>query len=808
MRILRQTALASVAAAMLLTTSAAPVWAQAQGSIRGAVTDAVTLRPLTGVQVFVAGSGLGTLTNAQGEYLIVNVPPGEVTVQTSMIGYELAEATVTVSAGDVAVANFGLSQSAVALDEIVVTGTAGGAQRRAIGNAVSSVNAAEVTQAVPVTDAQELLTARTPGLTMFSSSGQAGASSRIRIRGASSLEGGLEPVVYVDGIRVISGSRGGTSLRQDVNPLDAINPNDIASIEVIKGPAASTLYGAEAAGGVIQIITKKGQTGSGDVQWSAGLDMGQVEWTQDVPTTYTLCDEEKIAAEDWPGCEGVAPGTVLTEQPLLNSYSCQYTSECFPNALRTGDQFGFDVSARGGGENYSFYLSGERNDEQGVYYNNFAERTSGRANLGFTPSEELNVALNLAYARNHVQMPLSNNASNSILRNAYRGRPGWASPWAPGFRGFSPEISNQYDYQHSSERTMIGLTANYNPVDWFQNRLTVGLDNNERLAEEFERIDETGREPWGATAATGTIERELNERHYWTVDYAGTVSTDFSADYTSEFSVGMQLSRRQFHQYTLDGEGLVANKLNLVGAAAVTEAEEDFEEQTSLGFYVQETVGWRNRLFGTVALRVDDNSAFGNEFELVYYPKVQFSYVISEAPFFELPHVDELRLRAAWGQAGNAPEPFSADRTYQPEVATFVDDEGSEVAVNQIATDAFGNPELKAETGSEIELGFDSGLFGGRLGLDFTYYRTDTYDALVEVPDAPSSGFIEEHLINVGHIRNSGFEVLLTGTPIYSPSVVWDASVAFSTNSNELVSFGGARDVITLGDFADRKSVV
>lgn len=793
----------STALALFALAAATPLAAQETGTIRGTVIDAGTQSPLSGVQVSIPGTGLGSLTDDAGEYELVGVPAGPQTVRAQSIGYSSQNQTVTVAAGQTAQADFQLEQSAIALDEIVVTGTAGGTQMRAIGNAVSSVDAAEITETVPISDVQELLTGRIPGLNIMSSSGQAGASSRIRIRGASSLEGGAGPVFIVDGVRMVSGNLGGNSLVQSTNALDALNPNDIASIEVIKGPAAATLYGAEAAGGVIQIITKKGQAAGGGVQWTAGIEAGQTDWAANIPTTYTLCDESKIGDEAWPGCAGVAPGTVLSQQPLLLQNECLYTENCQPNALRTGDQYGINLSARGGGENYNFYLSGEHNDEEGVYFNNFSKRTAGRANIGFTPNDKLSFQLNTSYSRTHVQMPQSNNASNSILRNAYRGRPGWSAPWAPGYRGFSPEISNQYDREIFTERTILGLTANYNPFDWFQNRLTVGLDNNERLQDIFYRIDETGREPWGATAATGAIYRDLPERHFWTVDYAGTFTTDIGTDYSSDLSVGMQFNRRQFMEYELSGEGLVANNLNLIGSAAVSDGGQDFEEQTSLGFYVQEQVGYKNRLFVTGAVRVDDNSAFGNDFGLVAYPKAQLSYVISDEDYFNLPYVDELRLRGAYGQAGNAPDPFTADRVYGPQVTTFVDADGNEVAVNQIGQEEYGNPNLTAETGSEIELGFNAGFFDGRAGFELTYYNQNTYDALVSVPDPPSSGFTGNHLINIGQISNSGFEALLNATPVYTPNVTWDATLTLSTNSNELVSFGGAREEITFGSFAD-----
>ena len=759
------------------------------------------MRPLAGAQVSIVGTGRGTLTNQQGQFLIPNVPAGSQTVRVQMIGYGAAEQGITVAEGATATVELQLSQSAIELDEVVVTGTAGASTKREIGNSVSTVSAAEVTEKAPLQTVQELLTARTPGLTLLSNSGQVGTASRIRIRGAGSLSGRLEPVIYVDGVRMFSGYAEGYStgngVVQSTSPLDAINPNDIESMEVIKGPAAATLYGADAAGGVIQIITKKGRASEG-IQWTAQLEAGRTDWDLEKPTNYTLCTPSRMAdTATFPGCQGVAPNTLLTDVPLERSYQCLYTENCQPNPLRTGDNLGFNVSARGGGENYNFFLSVENGSEEGVYFNNISERTGGRANLGFIPSEKLNFNVNVSYARNHVQMPLNNNSSNSILRNAFRGRPGFSAPWAEGFRGFSPEISNQYDNDTDTERTILGLTANYNPFSWLSNKLTLGLDKNDRVNEVFYTLDQTGRAPWGNIEATGAIYRFLPTTHTWTVDYAGTVSNDLTADIASDFSVGMQLNAYQFESHEAIGEGLVANQLNLVGAAAVTRGDQDLEEQNSLGFFVQEQIGWKNRLFVTGALRVDDNSAFGENFDRVYYPKASVSYVISEEPFFNVPTMDNLRLRAAWGKAGNAPEPFSADRTLAPTITTVGD-----VAVNQLAFDAYGNPNLQAETGQEIELGLDASFFNGRAGAELTYYNQHTKDALIAIPDPPSSGFADTHLINVGEIANRGIELLLRGTPIAMPNIGWETTLSVGTNDNELVSFAGARDEIAFGAFA------
>ena len=779
---------------------AAPLSAQSTGTISGQVMDGVTQRPLVGAQISLVDGRQGGLTNASGQYLMVNVPAGEHVVRVEFIGYGSAEQTVTVSAGGTAVADFTMTQSAIQMDAIVVTGTAQQTQKRAVGNTVSKIEAESITELAPINDVQELLTARTPGLTLLSSSGQAGASSKIRIRGAGSLAAGLEPVVYVDGVRVRSttddGYSTGNGVVQGTNALDFINPSDIESVEVIKGPAAATLYGADAAGGVVQIITKKGRAGSDGIQWNASFEGGISEWALDTPTNYWQCTAANIADPDiYPGCQGVTAGTLLTDDPVKRHPLALRQNSGGPDEY--ADLNSFNLSARGGGEAFNYYMSFENSDEEGVFYNNFSNRTSGRANFGFTPTEDFSANVSMGYARTHVRMPLNNNSSNSILRNGFRGRPGSSAPWEEGFRGFGPNLSNEYDNQTQAERTTLGLTATYEPWDWFSNRLTLGMDKQDRVNQLFYQIDTTGSSPWGATNGTGVVNRYLPVSHFWTVDYAGTVSNDLTDDYASSLSFGMQLTREQFESHEAIGEGLVANKLNLVGAAAVTRADQDFLEQTSLGFFVQEQLTWKDRLYGTVAVRVDDNSAFGNDFSLVVYPKASVAYVISDEDFFDISYIDQLKLRGAWGQAGKAPDPFTADRAYSPDVTIVADN-----AVNTLTTASYGNPDLKAETGSEIELGFDASLLGGRAGLEFTYYNQSTKDALIEVPDPPSSGFSDTHFTNIGEIKNSGFELLLTGTPVYSRNLTWDATLSLYTNNNELVSFGGALEEISFGAFA------
>jgi TonB-linked SusC/RagA family outer membrane protein len=791
----------------LLALGTAPLSAQATGTIRATVTDVVSARPLSGAQVSVEGTGRGGIANANGQVLILNVPVGPQTVSVTLIGFERATQEVNVVAGQVTMVDFELRQTALELEAIVVTGTAGETQKRALGNAVSTFSAEEVTNAMPVLDAQQLLQARTPGLTLVADGGAAGDGSAIRLRGSGSLNASFEPIVFVDGVRVLSGTNSFDdqcgSVTHCTDALDFINPQDIESIEVIKGPAAATLYGAQAAAGVIQIVTKKGRAGGG-VQWQAGFDVGTTDWSLQRPQTYWNCSESNVdPSSSYEGCHGLAPGTVLSYDPLTeNAYALRGgncpSTPVYPIGL--GEEFGavpcddngagmytFNISARGGGELFNFFVSAETGDEQGIYHNNFARRNSGRANFGFTPSQNFNFNVNVGYSRNHVRMPLSNNSSNSILRNGMRGRANALWQFEEGYRNYSPVLANEWDTQTRTERYTIGATMNYQPFDWLSNRLILGLDNANRQVDDFTSPDSRTSSISGGARGRGYINITTPTSHIWTVDYSGTVSTDFTPNVSSDFSAGVQYTRSEYESFGATGDGLVSGALNLVGSAATTFGDQSFREQTALGFYVQERVGWNNRLFGTVAVRVDDNSAFGKDFSLVTYPKAQLSYVISEEDFFDFDFVDELKLRGAWGQAGNPPAPFVADRTYSPSIA--VESGGT---VNILRPASYGNPDLKAETGSEIELGFDASLFDNRLGVEFTYYNQSTKDALIDVPAPPSTGFSSNYFINVGEIKNSGFELLLTGSPIYRRNLQWDATVALSTNSNELVSWGDA----------------
>jgi TonB-dependent starch-binding outer membrane protein SusC len=645
-----RTLLGIAAAVALLGGLALPVAAQqATGTINGRVIEGSTQRPLSDVQVVAVGTGRSALTNASGDYVITNVPAGTQRVRAETIGFGAGDQSVVVAAGQIARVDFQLAMAAISLDAVIVTGTAGGTQQRAIGNVVSSINAAAITEAAPIRTTAELLQGRTPGLTLLQPSGTPGTSANIRIRGAGSLAAGNQPVFYVDGVRMTAGGQSGFSVSgQSTSALDAINPEDIESIEVIKGPAAATLYGADAAAGVIQIITRRGSRGQQGIRWSAKMETGRSAWSGNLPDQYSLCTPARIRVAtnrqnagqafvngDFPGCIGI-DSIAPAEQRVISSNVLRDD----PRAMRTAELSNFSLTARGGGENFSFFVSGDRDHEEGIFHNSDFSRNSGRANFQVFPSETINLAVSSSYTRSNTRLPNNDNSSWGMLRNTWRAPAGRQGTFETGYLGLAAPQVNDYDNRTRAERAIFGATVNYRPFESFRHRLNVGLDWNQRLNTLFFAIDRGNPPAYGATNARGFVGQFAPNTRNWTVDYAGTVALPVTQDLSSETSFGAQLNMYRFESLQANGTGLLSDAVRLVSNAEERTAFESFSEQNSLGFFVQQQVGWQNRLFLTGALRFDDNSAFGEQFNQVIYPKVQASWVVSEEPFFNLEMID------------------------------------------------------------------------------------------------------------------------------------------------------------------------
>ena len=777
----------AAALATLAIAGVARVAAAQTGTVVGRVTNAITGAPVTTVQVMITGLSLGSAVDADGTFRLANVPAGAREIVARSIGYTPRATAFSVVSNETVTVDLPLTISTIELDAVFVTGSRGDMRRRAIGNSVAVVDASEVVARSAVTNITELLQAKVPGLTLLPGSGTVGTAALYRLRGAGSLFATNNPTIYVDGVRVSTRVQGNYyPFGQGTTALDAINPADIESIEVLKGPAAATLYGAEAAPGVIQIFTKKGR--SGRIAWDSRLETGRSDWDEALrPVNYAIATAARLAdTVQWPGFRGKSLGDILSFRTMTDG-----------RALRIAGLTKFVLSASGGADRSNFFVSAGMSDEEGVYFNNFSNLASLRGNFTFVPANTLTFTANVALSNNHVRLPLNDNANVGLIFSSNLAEPGRSYP-APGGENYSsitPEIANTYDNQIRANRYIIGTSAEYVPLAWFKNTVRVGLDANVGRAELYFAPDPLSSFPSRYSLSLDNSKGLIAEGRPLTRDvtanYDGTLTGHLSDHLVSNTSFGVQYLSNLFQRTDAIGVGLGSTGLRTLASAAVTSSTDSSSEQKSVGFYAQQQLSLDDRLFVTVATRVDNNSAFGSTLHRVFYPKASASYVISEEPYFRVPGISTLRLRAAWGQAGSAPGPFDALRSYSATAVT--DSTGTSSGVRYGSA---GNADLRPERGTEIEVGFESTFRDGRIGMDGSFYHKTMRDALVAVPIPGSTGFSGTRLTNLGETSNAGLEMQVRASLIQRKALAVDATLSLATNTNKLVSFGYDRPPI------------
>ncbi len=757
--------------------------------------NAETGGPVLSARVMVTGTQLVATTNVDGTFRLTDVPVNAMEVIARAIGYKPTSVAFSLAPSGTTTVAISMSATSVELDAVMVTGV-GDTRPRAVGNSIAVVSAPELVGRSTVPNLSELLQAKVPGLTVMPSSGTLGTGGAYRLRGAGSLGASNSPTIYIDGMRVSSRSQGGYDVfGQTTTALDAISPSDIESIEIVKGPAAATLYGAEAAAGVIQILTKKGRPGRS--RWQARVEAGASDWDSELrPTNFAIATSGRLAdTTNWPGFIGKSPGDIISFHPMTDG-----------RALRTGALSKFILSASGGADRYDFFISAGRSTEAGVYFNNFSNLSSLRGNFAFVPTSTLTMTTSVALSRNHVRLPLNDNAGGmGLIASSYLAIPGrrYLFPGGVNYSTITPELSNVYDNQTHADRYTMGASADFLPVSWFKNSVHAGFDANVGRAELFFAPETRTPAPFIARASLafdnskGFIAQARPLNQDVTVEYQGTVTRQLSTRVASNSSFGVQYLANLFRRTEAIGVDLGSANLRSVASAAVKSSSESSSEQKSLGIYAQQQLAFRDRLFATIATRMDNNSAFGAKLNRVFYPKASISYVISEEPFFKVPGISMLRLRGAWGQAGNMPGPFDAARSYTSSVVTY-----STGTTSALQYSSAGNPDLRPERGSEIEVGFETALLGGRVELDVSKYSKTTRNALIPTPVPPSTGFTGDQLTNLGTISNTGIEMLAKATLVQRASITIDGTVSLSANNNKLVSFGSERGPVIFGNFA------
>lgn len=764
-----------------------PAAADAQvGTVRGTVTDAASGQSIPDALVEVEGTRLSVSVDRDGGFRITNVPAGDQVLVARRLGYAPSRRSVTIGAGAEIQVDFELRVAAIQLEQMVVTGTAGGAQIRTIGSSVAVINASEAMELSRSPDFTSLLNTRAPGVQINQTSGRIGASPAITIRGRSSLSLGNAPLIYIDGVRVnsetgmsafgSSGSLGaqGAAVRGRLND---IHPEDIESIEVIKGPAAATIYGTEASNGVIQIITKRGSQGL-DPEFTLRLQHGSLFFRDAegrLPTNY-LSD----------GSGGFSQWNAVRQErergvPL---FSRGHSSEVH-------------TSISGGTEGFRYYASAAVQDEDGVEPNNFGEQFSLHSNMDVDITPDLTFSSSLNYAQ--IESHLGTEGGVSAMLGAVCGHDQLFTNSRGFCLGFPPELAWElYDNSDVTNRFTASGSLAYQMTDWLSHRLVLGADNvasDARTLERFASDELAAYLP--PSMAAGRIGQTLRDRKAFTFDYSGTATADVTPSLGSRSSLGLQVDRVEARTSTLGGTGFPASGIELISATATPLASSQSElVNTTVGAYLQQQFSWQDRLFLTAALRVDNNSAFGEDLKWVTYPKVDGSWIVSEESFWGWGDiVNSFRVRAAYGESGRAPSAFSALRSFNP-----VQGPGG---TNAVTAGSLGNANLKPERGKEWEVGFES-LVLGRLNLDFTYFSRQTLDLIVNQAVAPSTGFSGSVPRNLGRVDNSGFEVAVGYEAVRGQSVGWQIDASLAANDDRVRELGEIPGAISTSGTATR----
>ncbi|MEZ4417279.1 MAG: SusC/RagA family TonB-linked outer membrane protein [Gemmatimonadota bacterium] len=753
------------------------------GSVTGRVTDARTGQPIPSAQIYIAALDLGTLSNDEGRYLLQNVPDGTHTIRAELIGYETVTTQITVTPGGTVVHDFRLAEQALAMDEIVVTGVPGGTRVRAIGNAVGSLDAAGVTEKAAIADVQSVLRGRTPSVNMMGG-GQVGVAPRMRIRGASTFSLDGQPLVYIDGVRANNEETSGYAFGNNAGVrgiLSSLDPEQIEKIEVLKGPAAATLYGTEASRGVVNIITKRGREGR-----------ARVDLTIRQGFNYLANPVDKVGYENYwrdPSTNEVYSLNMVDHMNALGREIFTY-----------GPVQSYSGNLSGGSQDTQYFFSTTYSREEGVYSWNWAKRLNLRTNIDTRLADNLGLNVNMGYTNSRDR--IATDGFSSIIEGLEFGSPRFLPEHRcrtnPGFgcdvfEGVPvvgvPVRDRSLENHQDLDRFSGGATFTFTPVEWLTTRLTTGVDYTGQLdvaLREFQTND-TALASLGAVGARGFRNEARTSTLFSTTDLSGTADWRISPTLTSATSVGAQYYTRTISFLSAGGQQFAGPGLSTITATAIQDTPQNNRVgDNTLGFYVQETLGWRDRLFLTGAVRVDNNSAFGSDIDLVTYPKASLSWVMNEEGWWEdvAPSwLNGFRLRLAWGQSGEQPASFSALRTWTPVTGPQ--------GTAGVTPNTVGNPDLTAEIGEETEVGFDSELIDSRLGLQFTYYHKLTKGAILQRDLPPSGGFTGQQFVNAGRIVNDGLELALNARMLERQGFSWDMGFNMSYNDSEILQLSG-----------------
>lgn len=795
--------------AVLLALAGSPAVAQQMGTVQGIIVDGMTNQPLPGAQVIISGTSRGAYTNAQGRYLILNAPAGTYTIAVQLIGYADASREVVITAGQVTNANFGLEQSAIALSEVVVTGVSGGATERAkVPFTVARVDASQMP--VQSVNALSQLQGRVPGANIAAISGRPGTAPQVILRGPTSINAdgrGQEPLYIVDGVLLASS-------------IADLNPADIESVEVVKGAAASTLYGSRAASGVISITTRRGRAegvqfsvrseiGLNDIERDFGIaryhpflldETGTRFCVMDPYGTSNVCsrtidyhaEQERInsAPGDFaltPPSFPVDPGAVTAGDILRRAFVAgNYTGRTYNAVQQIVDPKPIsinDISASGrfGGTTFRASL-GHTKQGGAIMGLRGYERLNARVNLGHIINDQLSFDITSYLSRSTqdgfnqeeggtgffrlTRTPAMVDITKRDAMGRLYIRPNLGSG---GVQNENPLYSFENIHREDVRWRYIGSgSVRYTPLDWLDADARFSID---RLNLNFIQFSNRGFRTTNDNPETnqGRVFNGVENSQLLSSSVGMTVRPQLGSPLNSRFNLSLHYDQQSGDTRTLDGRFLrVEGVKDARNATANQIIASTINETRQLSISAGSFFDLLDRYTFDFALRRDGNSRFGADNRWQTYGRASAAWLLARESWFPSDAVSVFTLRASYGASGNSPN-FGA------QYETFTIGSGGTLTANTL-----GNPKLRPEVVTEFEVGTDIELLG-RYGLTVAYANSLAKDQILPVPVSVATGFPRQWQ-NAGELRNKTLEAALTVPLIERPGLSWIGRLNYSRN--------------------------
>ncbi|MEP6493156.1 MAG: SusC/RagA family TonB-linked outer membrane protein [bacterium] len=775
---------------------AAPMTLVAQATITGHVTTQGGT-PLTGVTVSIAGIGVGSTTREDGGYSFTvparNVTGQSVTLNARRVGYSPQNAPITLAAGNIT-HDFTMAATAQQLEQVVVTGAGTSQVRERVGSVINTVDSATITRATQPQNIISGLSGTTPNVRVNTQSGEPGGSAFVIIRGATSVTGTNQPLIVVDNQPIDNttlSTNGGNASTVTQNRAADINPNDVESIQVLKGAAASAIYGARAANGVILITTKHGGNGPTRYAITSTQTFDNVIKTFPLQNKYGQGDEGAAGSCTDPDCN--APSN-LSWGPLLPSGSSVFDhgKEIYDTGLTSDNA----INLSGGNGRTNFFISGGITDQLGVMKggNNRYDRSTVRLSASHQLMNTLTFGGNFSYFNAIGDYVQKGSNTSGLLLGALRTPPDFNNqPGVDPVSGLqrsyrfphpttaSTTDSRGYDnpffvLSNASNRSELGrflgnMTANWVPTDWLSVNETFGADNYTDSRLEALPLTSSS-DPVGNVTRFQITNLEVDH------NLTATLSHQFNSNFDSRLVLGQNLNSRRNRQVYIFGDQLIAPAPLAIQNTVSYAPTETRSLRHIAAYFGQAEFDFYNQLHLTAGVRDDGFSTFGSSHRTALYPKVDAAWTFTNM-FGDSKGTGVLssgRLRAAYGETGREP-PVYATITALSTVSLFGSGFADFIGSKQsgqggvVTGPNLGSSDLRPERDREAEFGTDLGFFGQRSDLSFTYYNKRSTSVILPAPvNSASTGAISA-LVNGATISNKGAEVSLNVRPYTSKNV-------------------------------------